>query len=307
MWNGTGSAYEDDLKPGQLATVDPPKPKPVSREKRKPRYVVHMTSGRTIEAVSVTSVKDRYEVHGVTGGVSKYPQDMVASVEELPVESELRVTELADVPGTDGLPTAVVVTRVVDGDTIDIGGGTVRLIGIDTPETVHPSKPVEHFGREASAFAKVALEGQKVNLRYDPANVAIKHRDKYGRLLAYVHRHDGLDFNAEAIKQGFAHAYTQFPFARMEEFSLYEHEARENGRGLWEAIENPASSTPLPAANLSPTTSLPAPFKSQTDEKTHWISSSSGVRHNATCRYYRNSRGRECAAEEGRPCKICGG
>ena len=62
-------------------------------------------------------------------------------------------------------------TRVVDGDTIivNINGKKerVRLIGVDTPETKHPNKPVEYFGREASAFTKLMVEGKKVRLEYD--------------------------------------------------------------------------------------------------------------------------------------------
>lgn len=123
-------------------------------------------------------------------------------------------------------------TRVIDGDTIvvDIDGKQerVRLIGVDTPETVHPSKPVEYFGKEASEFTKNMVEDKRVRLEYD-----WQRRDKYGRLLAYVYLEDGFFLNAEIIKQGFGFAYTRFPFKYLEEFRRYEREARENGRGLW--------------------------------------------------------------------------
>ncbi len=123
-------------------------------------------------------------------------------------------------------------TRVIDGDTIvvDINGKQerVRLIGVDTPETVHPEKPVEYFGKEASEFTKRMVEGKKVRLEYDWQD-----RDKYGRLLAYVYLTDGTFLNAEIIKQGYGFAYTRFPFKYLEEFRGYEREARENGRGLW--------------------------------------------------------------------------
>ncbi|GIU89333.1 MAG: hypothetical protein KatS3mg010_0432 [Acidimicrobiia bacterium] len=105
-----------------------------------------------------------------------------------------------------GAPAAVgertVVTRVVDGDTVDTGVGRVRLIGIDTPETVHPERGVECFGREASAFAaRLMPPGSAVILpRYDA-----ERRDRYGRLLAYVYRaDDGLFVNAELVEQGYA-------------------------------------------------------------------------------------------------------
>jgi micrococcal nuclease len=123
-------------------------------------------------------------------------------------------------------------TRVVDGDTIivNIDGRKerVRLIGVDTPETKHPNKPVEYFGREASAFTTHMVEGKKVNLEYD-----WQRRDKYGRLLAYVYLEDGTFLNAEIIKQGFGFAYTRFPFKYLDEFRRYEREARKAYKGLW--------------------------------------------------------------------------
>jgi micrococcal nuclease len=123
-------------------------------------------------------------------------------------------------------------TRVIDGDTIivNIDGKEerVRLIGVDTPETVHPNKPVEYFGKEASEFTKRMVEGKKVRLEYD-----WQRRDKYGRLLAYVYLQDGTFLNAEIIKQGYGFAYTRFPFKYLEDFRQYEREAGENKRGLW--------------------------------------------------------------------------
>jgi micrococcal nuclease len=122
--------------------------------------------------------------------------------------------------------------RVVDGDTIvveiDNKQEKVRLIGVDTPETVHPSKPVEYFGKEASQFTKLMVEGKRVRLEYD-----WQKRDKYKRLLAYVYVDDGTFLNAEIIKQGYGFAYTRFPFKYLEEFRQYETKARENMNGLW--------------------------------------------------------------------------
>ena|SRR3990170_1734191 len=123
-------------------------------------------------------------------------------------------------------------TRVVDGDTIIVKmKGTeerVRLIGVDTPETVHPEKPVAFFGKEASAFTKRMAEGKRVRLEYD-----WQERDKYGRLLAYVYLEDETFLNAEIIKRGYGFAYTRFPFKYLDKFRKYEREARENIRGLW--------------------------------------------------------------------------
>lgn len=123
--------------------------------------------------------------------------------------------------------------RVIDGDTIvvQLNGQEekVRLIGVDTPETVHPSKPVEYFGKEASRFTRQMVEGKQVTLEYD-----WQRRDKYRRLLAYVFLENQAMLNEEIIKQGFGFAYTRFPFKYMEKFRGLEKEARENNRGLWE-------------------------------------------------------------------------
>lgn len=74
---------------------------------------------------------------------------------------------------------------------------------------------------------------KQVRLEFDQANAHIGHRDKYGRLLAYIYLSDGTFLNAEIIKQGYGFAYTRFPFKYMEDFRLYEKMARENRRGLW--------------------------------------------------------------------------
>ena len=128
-----------------------------------------------------------------------------------------------------------VVERVVDGDTLLLQSGErVRLIGVDTPEIKHPKKPVEYFGKEASAFTRRVVEEKRVRLEFDQANAARGHKDRYGRTLAYVFLEDGTLLNAKIIKQGYGHAYTQFPFSRMEEFRRLEREAREEQRGLWQ-------------------------------------------------------------------------
>jgi micrococcal nuclease len=139
---------------------------------------------------------------------------------------------------------AVFVMKVIDGDTVALSNGkTVRLIGVDTPETVHPTKPVQHFGKEASAFTKRLVEGKTVRLEYDQ-----QHTDKYDRTLAYVYLMDGRMVNAEIIQQGYGFAYVKYPFKYMEEFRSYEREAREAGRGLW---TNDGSASVVPASLVS--------------------------------------------------------
>ena len=119
--------------------------------------------------------------------------------------------------------------RVIDGDTIELDGGErVRLIGVDTPETVDPRRPVQYFGKEASAFTRRMVEGKDVRIAQDQES-----RDQYGRTLAYVYLPDGTFLNAEIIRQGYGHAYTRFPYRYQRQFVQLEREARENGRGLW--------------------------------------------------------------------------
>jgi len=121
------------------------------------------------------------------------------------------------------------VTRVVDGDTIVLSNGErVRYIGIDTPETKHPKKPVQYFGREASAYNKSLVEHKMVRLEFD-----VDKRDKYGRLLAYVYVGDTF-VNAKLVEEGYAQVYTFPPNVKYADLFLkLQREARENNRGLW--------------------------------------------------------------------------
>ncbi|GAB4365795.1 MAG: hypothetical protein Kow009_02570 [Spirochaetales bacterium] len=124
------------------------------------------------------------------------------------------------------------VTRVIDGDTIEVmlegKRYKVRLIGVDTPETVAPGRPVERFGKEASQFTRSNLDRKTVYLAFDWDLY-----DRYGRLLAYVYLPDGRCFNAEIVRLGYGHAYTRYPFQFLEEFRQLESEARQAKRGLW--------------------------------------------------------------------------
>ena len=130
-------------------------------------------------------------------------------------------------------PIMAQVERVIDGDTIRVRfedkSYTVRLMGEDTPETKHPTKAVQYFGREASAFTKAALEGQTVLLAKDRTGDTV---DRYGRLLRYVLL-DGDNFNARLIREGYAHAYRRFPFSKRKQFIQLEEQAKRRGIGLW--------------------------------------------------------------------------
>jgi micrococcal nuclease len=157
------------------------------------------------------------------------------------------------------------VSGYVDGDTVKLrienpppelsASETVRLLGVDTPETVHPSRPVESFGKEAGDFTRDRLLGKTVYLAFD-----WDLRDRYGRLLAYIYTAgaggggsadaapaapaDGGPaqdsaagriscHNADLIREGYGHAYTRYAFQFMEEFRALEQEARREKRGLW--------------------------------------------------------------------------
>ncbi len=126
------------------------------------------------------------------------------------------------------------VISVVDGDTIvvDMAGTkeTVRLIGVDTPETKDPRKQVQCFGQAASEFTRNLIADNLVRLEADPINT---NRDRYQRLLRYVYLPEGTFVNAEIIKQGYGFAYTSFPFSRIEPFKGYQQQAEDEGRGLW--------------------------------------------------------------------------
>ena len=127
----------------------------------------------------------------------------------------------------------VLVTEVVDGDTVHVGRGwrktTVQFLGIDAPETVHSDKPVEFLGPEASRFTKKTLKGKKVHLEFEPLN----QMDKYGRLSAYVYLSDGSLFNAELVKKGYARVTAPSYFRYYDEFHNYEQEAVADRRGIW--------------------------------------------------------------------------
>ncbi len=138
-----------------------------------------------------------------------------------------------------------IVTRGIDGDTVEVevtarvegpGAGSVtvgethvvRLVGIDTPESVSPRDPVECFGREASAATSALLAGERVRLMKD-----VEERDGFGRLLRYVYLGAELA-NARLVANGYAHAYTYPPNVRHSDlFVRLQADARKEGRGLW--------------------------------------------------------------------------
>ena len=208
--------------------------------------------------------------------------------------------------------TSCPVVRVVDGDTIVVGQTSdkqvkVRLIGVDTPETVHPSKPVQEYGKEASNFATNLLKGEKVYLLYEGEKPAL---DKYGRTLAYVYRApDGLFVNAELIRQGYGHAYVVYPFKYLDQFRQLEQFAREVGKGLWGA--GGESPTTKPAMPTSPVTAVPVvapPAKMDAGDVIVYVTRTGAKYHRASCRYLAKSSipmPLKEAKQRYTPCSVC--
>ena len=214
--------------------------------------------------------------------------------------------------------TAYPVLRTIDGDTVEIqysGKPTmVRLIGVDTPETVHPQKAVEAFGKEASAFTRNLLLGEEVYLRFDHKTASVVGEltdkiDKYGRMLAYLYRvPDGLFVNLEIVRQGYGHAYTQFPFKHIELFRYYERRAREAGKGLWgnTAVSIATEATKAADAVEKAETEQPSD-KNQNDIV--YITKTGKKYHRAGCRYLSKSaipiERKEAIARGYTPCSVC--
>ena len=214
-------------------------------------------------------------------------------------------SKVESLPKKDSAPFAAYsVQRVVDGDTVVLlmkGKKTkVRLIGVDTPETVHPQKPVEFYGKEASRFTKNLLKGEKVYIEYEPGSQF----DKYGRVLGYLYRYpDGLFVNLEIVRQGYGRAYTRFPFRHMDLFKKYEKAAKKAGKGLWgpeaRVVSRPSAS--------GPATTVGPPAK-KTKEVTVYITRTGKKYHQGNCRYLRKSAipmSLKQARQYYGPCSVC--
>jgi micrococcal nuclease len=159
---------------------------------------------------------------GAGGGGGKAPAELQTSRAERAAWPE---------PPKDAV--VVKVQRVVDGDTfiatVRNRRERVRIIGVDTPESVDPNRPDEPFGEEASNFAKHYLNGATVRLAGD-----VEPRDRYGRMLAYVWLRDGTFWNALLAAEGYAQQLTIPPNVTYADlFRRLVGEARRNNRGLW--------------------------------------------------------------------------
>lgn len=141
------------------------------------------------------------------------------------------------------------VTHDTDGDTIDVQRGSdkeiVRFIGMDTPETHDPRKPLQCYGPQAAAHTKTLLEHKYVQLVADPED---SDRDKYGRILRYVYLPNGELVNAELVRDGYAFAYVVFPFSKIDQFKALQSQAKAANVGLWKACNVDSSDIILQTA-----------------------------------------------------------
>jgi micrococcal nuclease len=174
-------------------------------------------------------------------GCEGYVEDIGGGAGRAPADLDTSKAERAAWPEPPKDAVAVKVQRVSDGDTFvaTVKGRRerVRVIGVDTPESVAPDRPDEPYGEEASEFAKHYLDGETVRLAGD-----VEPRDRYGRMLAYVWLKDGTFWNALLVAEGYAQQLTIPPnvtYAGL--FRRLVVEARQSNRGLWaEERQKPA-------------------------------------------------------------------
>jgi len=184
----------------------------------------------SIRLINITGDKSNIEILILTK--NPFPNSSFPPLRGKPFLSDVEGVRMGGI--TNNVSEKCKVVSVSDGDTFSCRYGwtrteTIRLIGIDTPETKHPKKPVQFYGREASNFTKKMLLGKEVGLEYD-----VQQKDTYGRTLAYVYLEDGRMFNALLVQEGYAQASSYPPNVKYQMMLLgLQKEARANEKGLW--------------------------------------------------------------------------
>jgi len=179
---------------------------------------------------------------GSASGTDPYPREEPADGENAPTTPKQRVRRYT-------------VLQVVDGDTVELdykGGTTVRVIGIDTPETVSPSVPDECGGQAATATARTLLQGKSVAIRFDPSQ---GRRDNYGRLLAYLTVPGVGDYGMAMLKRGRAAEDTYDAAYQMQDrYQAVEALAKQADRNMWGKCGGPDKPLPLLSPEREPQT-----------------------------------------------------
>ncbi len=216
------------------------------------------------------------------------PAVITTSTTTVPSNASTNRDQASEQPATNDAQSRYKVVNVIDGDTLDVeieGKATrLRLIGLDTPETQDPRKPVQCFGKEASDKAKELLAGKVVELEADATQ---DEKDKYGRLLRYVILPNGDNFALAMIKTGFGHEYTyNTPYKYQGEFKAAEAAARTNKLGLW--AESTCNGDTTQAANTTsaPTSTPPATASSNPSSGPAVKKSSTGICHAQGTQHY---------------------
>jgi endonuclease YncB( thermonuclease family) len=227
-----------------------------------------ITDKKIAQFFQVPNKKAAYPIAVLTlffAGITLYPQTSTGAKTPEKQETTIATNQdqekenrsLEDTTNSDVLLTYEV-TEIIDGDTfkanIDGNIETIRIVGIEAPETKHPSRPVECLGEEATQKLAELIRGKNIALETDETQ---SNRDRYGRLLRFIFLEDGTDVGLELIKQGYANEslYSSTPHKYHRDYVYAESEAKRQNLGLWNESTCPKATTaPAPIPTIYPTT-----------------------------------------------------
>lgn len=208
----------------------PPAPAPIAKPAPKPKKTIERVNGLVKQSrrEKILLVDLLLAESGKGKTTQQYETIKVTKI------AKSRLSNATEEPRVVDNQKLYYVSSVTDGDTIKVVVDgkieKVRLLGIDTPETRDPRKPIQCFGKEASDYAKSLLQGQYVRLETDSTQ---GDKDKYNRLLRYVYLENGTEVNANLVENGYAVAYVRYPVKNMENYKRLQEKARNNNVGLW--------------------------------------------------------------------------